>query len=157
MRGKKLLHNLFATASLNIDNRISCTLFDAVEALVNFKQLSIFGIGRALGRSSMVKHNIKCIDRLFGNKTLHKKLSVYYHKMSTIFLSGKKRPVILIDWSGLTKCGKFHLLRASTPVGGRALTLLDVTYPLNLYTKKKTHKEFRSLRVKSQVRHEAPR
>jgi len=68
MRPKKLLHNLFATASLNIDNRISCTLFDAVEALVNCKQLSIFGIGRALGRLSMVKHNIKCIDRLFGEK-----------------------------------------------------------------------------------------
>ena len=142
MREKRLLHNLFDIASLKIDNRISKILFDAVEALVKCKQLSIFGLGRALGRQSKVKHNIKCIDRLFGNKTLHKKVTVYYKKMTRILLSGKKRPIILIDWSGLSKCGEFHMLRASTPVGGRALTLLDVTYPLRQYTKHSTHKEF---------------
>ena len=142
MREKTLLHNLFDIASLKIDNRISKTLLDAVDALLKDRQLSIFGLGRALGRASKVKHNIKCIDRLFGNKTLHKKITVYYKKMTRILLSGKKRPVILIDWSGLSKCGAFHILRASTPVGGRALTLLDVAYPLSQYTKHSTHKEF---------------
>lgn len=142
MRVKTLLHKLFDVTSLKIDKRISKTLLDAVDALIKDRRLSIFGLGRALGRASKVKHNIKCIDRLFGNKTLHKKTTVYYKKMTRILLSGKKRPIILIDWSGLSKCGEFHMLRASTPVGGRALTLLDMAYPLREYTKHSTHKEF---------------
>ena len=89
MREKKLLHTLFEVSSLKIDKRISRTLFDAVEALVKDKQLSIFGLGRVLNRASKVKHNIKCIDRLFGNKTLHNKMKVYYQKMTELLLSGK--------------------------------------------------------------------
>jgi len=97
MREKKLLHNLFEVSSLKIDKRVSRTLFDAVEALIKGKQLSIFGLARSLSRESMVKHNIKCINRLFGNKTLHKKMTVYYQQMINILLSGKVRPVMVAE------------------------------------------------------------
>lgn len=142
MREKKLLHNLFEITSLRIDKRIHKTLLDAVEALIQCKQLSIFGLGRALGRWAKVKHNIKCIDRLFGNKTLQSKTTIYYEKMAEVLLTGKQQPLILVDWSGLSKNGAFHILRASTPVGGRSLTLLDVAYPVSAYAKHTTHQSF---------------
>ena len=70
MHAEKLLHKIIGK-SCQIDKRIINTLFEAVATLTRCKKLSIFGIAKALPRAAKVKHLIKCIDRLFGNKTLH--------------------------------------------------------------------------------------
>jgi len=48
----------------------------------------------------------------------------------------------LVDWSGLTRCGAFHFLRASVPVGGRGLPILDMAFSRKDYASLKTHKAF---------------
>ena len=138
----KLLHKLFHSASKKIDKRIHKTLLKAVITLSEHKELSIFGLGRFLDSQAKVKHNIKRVDRLFGNKSLHDRLNIYYHHMASILLKGNLRPIVIIDWSGLTKCGKFHFLRASVPVGGRTLTLLDMSFCEKDYTSPTAHKIF---------------
>jgi hypothetical protein len=104
--------------------------------------LSIASLGRSLNRSAKVKHSIKCIDRLFGNKTLHKKRINFYRNTIRLVLKNNKRPIILIDWSGLTPCGAFHFLSGSVAINGRSLTLYDQAYPLKEYTSEKTHRDF---------------
>ena len=63
-----------------------------------------------------------------------------YHQL----LHKTLRPIIAVDWSGLTKCGEYHFLRAAVAVGGRTLTLYEQTFHISEYGKHKTHKDFMS-------------
>ena len=89
-----------------IDKRIVRTLWQSSQSLVLSRQLSISTIGRFLERDIKVKHNIKCIDRLFGNKTLYEGRTIFYQKICRRFATN--HPLILIDWSGLSYFGKYH-------------------------------------------------
>ncbi len=142
MRARKVLHDLLDNACKSIDKRLLRTLLDAAEALTRCKQLSIASLGRSLCRKAKVKHAIKCMDRLFGNTHLHIKNAVVYCAISNLLIKAKTRPVIIVDWSGLTPCGAFYFLNASVAVNGRAITLYNRAHPLKNYTKEKTHKEF---------------
>jgi Transposase DDE domain len=138
----RLLQNTFSNASKIIDTRIHRTLMESAYTLSRFKELSIFGIGRNLQSKAKVKHNIKRIDRLFGNISLHAKRSTYYKGIIDMLVAQNHRPLIIVDWSGLTRCGEFHVLRASIPVGGRAITVWEKTYREKNYATQAAHKEF---------------
>lgn len=142
MHAVQLLHDLLDNTCHSIDKRIRKTLFSAAEALTRCKQLSIATLGRSLDRLAKVKHTIKCIDRLFGNRTLHAHGEIFYKGMAQLLLKNNTRPIILVDWSGLTPCGAFHFLRASVAIKGRSLTLYNQAYSLKEYTSGKTHYEF---------------
>jgi len=141
MHAEKLLHKFFGK-SCQIDKRILRTLFEAVESVTRGRKLSIFGIARTLIRPSKVKHLIKCIDRLFGNKNLHNERQQLYQAMINQIIRCIPRPVIIIDWSGLTHCGVYCFLRASIAVKGRTLTLYEQSYRTKKQTSYKAHKEF---------------
>jgi len=148
MHIRKLLHKVFVPASMNIDKRLHRSLLEAALTLTDCRQLSIAGIGRCLQSSIAVKHAIKRIDRLFGNPRLHNKRHAYYQLMTNMLIGSNLHPVILIDWSGLTRCGEYHFLRASVAVGGRALVIWEGTYRERDYTSQKTHRRFiKELRV----------
>jgi len=138
----KLLHKMFIPASLNIDKRLHRTVLDVALTLSDCMHLSIAGLGRHLVSAAGVKHVIKRVDRLFGNQNLHAKRSRYYQTMVNSLVGSNPNPVILIDWSGLTRCGEYHFLRASVPVGGRALVIWESTYRGKDYTSQKTHRAF---------------
>ena len=141
MHAEKLLHKIIAK-SCQIDTRIINTLFEAVATLIRCRKLSIVGIARALSRTAKVKHLIKCIDRLFSNKTLHNKKYQFYQAMINLLIKKNSRPIIVIDWSGLTRCGEYHFLRAAITVKGRTLTLYEQSYHISEYSNYKTHKDF---------------
>jgi len=142
MRVSALLQKTCQKAHDTLDKRLNRLVLEASETLSECKQLSIFGLGRALKRNANVKHNIKTIDRLFGNPALVKNGHVYYEDCIHWLVGNNKRPIILIDWSGLTRCGEFHFLRASVPVGGRALPILDMSFRLKDYGSGASHKRF---------------
>jgi hypothetical protein len=138
----KLLHKFLGKSCKNIDKRLIKILFESVETLTRSKRLSISGLGRYLHRPIKVKHAIKCMDRLFGNKRMYEVIPTFYQAMNKILLNGNKRPIIAIDWSGLTVCGKYHLLRAGVTVGGRTLTLYEEAFHISEYANHKTHRQF---------------
>lgn len=142
MHERTLLHKLFLESSAEIDKRIHKTVMDTSLTLASCKKLSIAGIGRSLISESTVKHNIKRVDRLFGNMNLNDNRVAYYKKMAKLLIGNNKRPIIVVDWSGLTKCGEYHFIRASIPVGGRALAVYDATYLENEYSSHRSHIEF---------------
>ena len=78
MHAGKLLHDLLDNACHSVDRRIRRTLFLAAETLIASKKLSIVCLGRLLNRPAKVKHNIKRMDRLFGNRRLHEQRKVIY-------------------------------------------------------------------------------
>ena len=142
MHIRQLLHKVFIPASQRIDKRLNRSLMEAALTLSDCKHLSIAALGRCGMSSTTVKHTIKRVDRLFGNPRLHGKRAIYYQIMVKCLIGLNLRPVILVDWSGLTRCGEYHFLRASVPVGGRALVIWESTYHEKDYTSQRTHRRF---------------
>ena len=138
----KLLHKTLGNSCQNIDKRVIRILFEATETLTRTRMLSIFGLGRSLQRSAKVKHTIKCIDRLFGNKSLHQRRTTVYRAINNLLLANNQRPIISVDWSGITKCGEYHFLRAAVAVGGRTLTIYEQVYHIREYANYNTHRQF---------------
>jgi hypothetical protein len=142
MRVPLLLQTIFIKSRAAIDKRLHRLVLEVSEVLSIHKKLSIAGLGRALKRPAKVKHNIKAVDRLFGNMKLAQKSIMFYQDCAHYLIGHAKRPLIIVDWSGLTPCGAFHFLRAAVPVGGRALPLLDMAFALDDYQSQKSHEIF---------------
>ena len=113
-----------------------------VGSCIEGKKLSVTGLGRALLNTVYEKHNIKRADRLIGNAHLHKERKWIHAALARKVICHHPAPVILIDWSPLSADGRFHLLRASLPVGGRALTLHDEVHPEKRLHNRKVEKRF---------------
>lgn len=142
MHLRGLLHKLFEDAAHFIDKRVHTLLLQSAETLPKSSHLSLTSIGRSLCSRTTVKHNIKRMDRLFSNRTLHQKTSIYFSVIAEHILKSQKEPQIIIDWSGLTRCGAFHMLSANICVGGRALPILTKTYHESEGVNQKTHQDF---------------
>lgn len=104
-------------------------LMDMVQACIQGKKLSVTGLGRSINNTVFEKHNIKRADRLIGNPALNQERGLIYRALAQWVLGEQRRPVILVDWSDLSADRHYHVLRASLPVGGRALTLYDEVHP----------------------------
>jgi hypothetical protein len=129
MHATQVLHNYLGKMCQAIHKtRLQATMI-GVRALMHGKTLSVTGIGRAIQGSAFTKHAIKRADRLIGNPALHQDRLHIYRALIQWLLGRLHRPVILVDWSELTDDRQFHILRASTPVGGRALTLYEEVHP----------------------------
>jgi hypothetical protein len=130
MHAVKLLHKKLTIACPAIHAKRLRTLLIATQGLLNSQRLSLTRIGRALPGTAYVKHNIKRIDRLLGNVWLHHERQGIYAALMAILLKNQTQPVILVDWSDLGTPGDEQLLRASIPIGGRAVTLYEEVHPL---------------------------
>ncbi len=142
MHIRRVLHKMFRPAAVHLDKRLHRIVLEAALTLSECKHLSIAGLGRCLASTTAVKHTIKRIDRLFGNPRLHQHRQAYYQTLVHLVIGSNLRPVVVIDWSGLTRCGAYHFLRASVPVGGRAVVIWESTYREKDYMSPKTHRTF---------------
>ena len=106
-------------------------LFTAVETACEGAPLTLTGLGRWLRSAAKVKHAIKRMDRLLSNRHLHRERYELYAAQAALVLGGVTQPIIVVDWSKLSHDGRWQLLRASVPVGGRALTLYEEVHPLS--------------------------
>jgi len=104
-------------------------LMDMVQACIHGKKLSVTGLGRAIKNAVFEKHNIKRADRLIGNPALNQERGLIYRMLAKWIIGQLPQPIILVDWSDLSADRHYHVLRASLPVGGRALTLYDEVHP----------------------------
>lgn len=114
----------------------------SVSALLVGRQLSLSGLGRALVSPARVKHNIKRVDRLVGNRHLCAQRMQLYRTMTRLVVGQTQRPVIILDWSDLREDRSWQLLRAAVPIGGRALTLSEEVHPLSAYDNRQVRKQF---------------
>lgn len=142
MQAKKMLHQTIKKSCPQIHSYRLSALLDVVESLVYGQVLTVTGLGRASLRRISMKHSIKQSDRLIGNTHLEQERLGIYRAIAWCLLGKHQRPVILIDWSDYTYDRSQLLLRASTPAGGRALTLYEEVHPLKAYGKARIQQRF---------------
>jgi len=133
MHAVKIVHQILSKSCPHIHVTRLTALVDVVAALVTGQTLTVTGLGRATVRDISMKQGIKQSDRLIGNRHLSAEGQSIYQAVSRYLIGDNKRPIILIDWSDYTHDGKQLILRASVPVGGRALTLYEEVHPYKSY------------------------
>jgi hypothetical protein len=120
-----LLQNLLKDALPSIHSTRLQALMAAVEAGLSGASVSITALGRALSGPSYIKHKIKRMDRLAGNRHLKSERIGLYGAMAQWLLQSIPMPLILIDWSPLTADQNNQVIRAALPTGGRSITLYE--------------------------------
>jgi len=124
-----VLQKFFRDALPTVHARRRQTLIEAVDGVAQGSRVAITALGRSLPGSIRIKHRVKRMDRLVGNRLLHAERDSIYRVIIERLLAGTARPLILIDWSDFSVDGQQQLLRASVPVGGRAITLYEELHP----------------------------
>ena len=142
MYALKVLHKKLRLACPFIHQKRLTILLLATHALLIGQRLSLTQLGRGLFSGALTKHKIKRVDRLLGNPHLHQERNEIYQFLCSELLKGHSQPVIIVDWSDLTKERDYHLLRASVPMGGRALTLYEEVHPEQANNNHKVHVRF---------------
>jgi hypothetical protein len=77
----------------------AAALLRVVGALLARGKLSLTHLGRSLNGPAHVKHQIKAVDRLLGNRRLQRERDGIYRAIVQTLLLGNKRPVIVVDWA----------------------------------------------------------
>lgn len=113
-----------------------------VVAAIRGTRLTVTGLGRSMRSEAKEKHCIKRADRLLSNVNLQAQCFDVYQAQALCILGAVQRPVVIVDWSNLDASQTLFLLRASTPVGGRSLTLYEEIHPLGGKEKPKVHQAF---------------
>ena len=144
MHALTILHRILYASLPEIHAKRLTGLLAAVEAVVSGSRLTLSDLGRGLSGSVAVKHNIKRIDRLLGNCSLHTEMPKLYEALARQCLEGVSMPLIVIDWSDLTPDRHWQLLRASVAIEGRSMTLYEQVHPQSLAASPRVHQAFLS-------------
>lgn len=120
-----MLHQCLTPLLTHVHRRRLETLLEAVAASIRGPRLTLTDIGRRFTGQVRLRHKIKRADRLLGNARLQGEARSVYAALCRIALARIREPSIVVDWSNLKADQSLHLLRASLPVGGRALTLYE--------------------------------
>nr|AUF83122.1 Mobile element protein [Escherichia coli] len=86
----------------------------ACHALLDCKTLTLTELGRNLPTKARTKHNIKRIDRLLGNRHLHKERLAVYRWHASFICSGNTMPIVLVDWSDIREQKRLMVLRVQS-------------------------------------------
>lgn len=131
MKATEILHKDIANAYPEIHKTRLNTVFTFVESGLRDQRVTVTYLGRGLKTRSQtdIKHDIKRADRLIGNQYLHQERFNFYQHMTDSLVGHQQHPLVLVDWSPINGSEIFQVLRASIPMGGRALTLFEKVYP----------------------------
>ena len=131
MKATEILQKDIAFAYPEIHAARLNAFFTFVKSGLRDQRLSVTYLGRGLKNDSNTekKHDIKRADRLIGNQHLHNERLYFYEFMTESLVGSNQHPFIIVDWSPINGNEIFQVLRASIPMGGRALTLYEKVYP----------------------------
>ena len=142
MHALVILHRILSASLPEIHAKRLTSLLAAIEAVVSGSRLTLSDLGRGLAGPVTVKHNIKRIDRLLGNGSLHTEIPKLYEALVRKCLAGVSMPLIVIDWSDLTPDRHWQLLRASVAIEGRSMTLYEQVHPQSQAASPRVHEAF---------------
>jgi len=142
MHAIAILYRILSASFPEIHAKRLASLLAAVDTVVFGSRLTLRDMGRGLSGPVAVKHNIKRIDRLLGNDSLHTEMPSLYEALIRQCLAGMAMPLIVIDWSDLTPDRQWQLLRALVAVEGRSITLYEQVYPQSQATSPRVHQAF---------------
>jgi hypothetical protein len=137
-----LLHKKLEKSVCKIHKNRLRALLQMSEGLIYGRQLTLTGIGRSIRNRAMVKHKIKRVDRVLGNKKLYEERFGIYKALAKQIIGVIGRPIILIDWSQIGENDKYYLISAAVPYGGRSLPIYEETHPKKAYNTTPTNTGF---------------
>ena len=141
MRATTVLQKCLASALEPMHALRRQTLLLAVESLLAGRRLVLIDLARSWIDAERIRAPLKRLDRLLGNPQLHAERERLYGGMVR-WLVRNPEPVIVVDWCRLKADGRWHLLRAAVPVGGRTLTLLEMVFPERELASPKAERRF---------------
>lgn len=124
MRAPEVLQKCLASAFQSMHSLRRQSLLLSVESLISGRRLVLMDLARHWPGALRVKAPLKRLDRLLGNDHLHAERERFYAAAAQ-WLVRTPQPVIVVDWCRLKAEGRWYLLRAAVPVGGRTLTVLE--------------------------------
>lgn len=116
-------------------------LIGAVQALLLGRRLILMDLARAWPGAERVRAPLKCLDRLLSNRHVQAQREAFYQAMMP-WLMRQPHPLLLIDWSDLHEDCRWQLLRASMPLKGRAVTVLEMVFPESMKGAPRAEKQF---------------
>ncbi len=142
MNALSLLHEEITQACPNIHKVRLKAVMDATQALCLHQRATLTGLGRTLSSRIKTKHCIKRMDRLLGNPILHMERADIYRVLADKLIASHCAPLLLVDWSQINEESAFHIIRASIPMDGRALTIYEEVHPKKTSNSPKVHQAF---------------
>lgn len=116
-------------------------LLGAVQSLLSCRRLILMDMARSWPGAQRVRAPLKRLDRLLSNVHLADEREAFYAAMMR-WLIQHPNPLILIDWSDLHEDCRWQLLRASIPMSGRAVTILEMVFPESMKGSPRAEKKF---------------
>lgn len=99
MRDVQILQQALENQCTDIHKKRLRSLMLATRTVLDGSDLTLTKIGRALDTDTTVKHAIKRIDRLLGNRNLHREKESIYKWHASFITRANPFPVVLVDWS----------------------------------------------------------
>jgi len=128
-------------AAIGHQARLSA-LLRVVAAALSGGALSLTTLGRWRGGGAYEKHQIKAVDRLLGNRHLHREHDRIYAAIAAQVIGRIVRPVVIVDWSDFEPGRRWAMLKAAVPIKGRAITVYERVFPFRRYNSPGAHREF---------------
>ncbi len=142
MRDIAILHDLLSKQCPEIHAKRLDSLMLATASLLDGNQLSLTELGRNICGPVAAKHNIKRMDRLLGNASLHQQRQVLYRWHARLLCRANPMPIVLVDWSDVREQLRLMTLRASVSVRGRSVILYERTLTFAQYNSPASHNAF---------------
>jgi len=142
MHALNIVQQLLRSCCPHIHTTRLTAILAAVAAAVRGRRLTLTELGRALIAKAHVKHSIKRVDRLLGNRHLAAERFDLYRALARRLVGARAQPLIVVDWTDLSLDRRWQLLRAAVPIGGRALTLYEEIHPLCRFANLRVHRAF---------------
>ena len=123
------------------EKRLS-VLIAAVDSCLRKRRLTLSELARGLESTTTVRHRIKRIDRLLGNRWLQDQGLCFYRMLCKKLIAPGSEPIILVDWSDLKPDRSLLLLRATLWTQRHALVLHEEIHPLRKQNSPRVEREF---------------
>lgn len=128
MRKESLLQNYFKDTFSFMHKKRQNVLFGAVDSLMEGASLALSSLGRNFKGKAKERHQIRKMDRLLGNKHLHREIPTIYKAINKLTMTSPLS-IICVDWSCLSYADGIYLLRASMKIHGRSLVCYQEVHP----------------------------
>ena len=128
MRKESLLQNYFKDTFSFMHKKRQNVLFGAVDSLMDGANLALSSLGRNFKGKAKERHQICKMDRLLGNKHLHREIRTIYKAINKLTMVSSLS-VICVDWSCLSYADGVYLLRASIKIHCRSLVCYQEVHP----------------------------
>jgi hypothetical protein len=126
MSVNQLLHKHLSNVCTGVHSTRLQSIMDVSYGLQKSQNVSLTAMGRKIDNNILVKHKIKKVDRLEGNKHLHKELESIYSGLSSYifsYLSHDSSIPIIIDLCYIKDDCNVQMLSAEVAMKGRSIPL----------------------------------